>query len=740
MNVYAEIIVEITNIEVDKIFHYKIPDNIENIVIGMRVIIPFGKSNKKIEGYIIGFTKEINFPESKLKYILEVCDEFPIFTKETIELAKWMKDKYYCTLTQCLQCIIPAGINLKGTNKIKYAELTTNIDIVNKIKFKAQYEVLKLLSENGKMSIKSIQDILKISESPINTLKKNNLILITEEEVIKDPYNLKQYKCTEAFTPTTEQEKIIDYIKICIDNKQSETFLIHGVTGSGKTEIYLQLIQYVLGKGKQAIVLVPEISLTPQTVSRFASRFGEKIAVTHSKMSAGERIAEWNRARTGNASIMIGPRSAIFAPFENLGIIIIDEEHESTYKSEVTPKYHAREIAQKRCELTTSKLILGSATPSLESYYQATQGNIHLLKIKNRAKNNMMPQINIIDMRQEIIMGNKSIFSEELSNEIKYNITKKEQTMLFLNRRGHSTFVSCRKCGYVAKCIDCNLPYTYHQDKNFLLCHHCGKSEKNPLICPQCGSKYIKYFGVGTQKVEEETKKMFPQARVERMDMDTTSKKHSHEQILNRFANGEIDILIGTQMIAKGHDFPNITLVGVIAADLSLNIDDFRGSEITFQLLTQVSGRAGRAELSGTVFIQTYNPESYAIALAKTQDYEKFYNEEISLRKMMNYPPYSNIFIILIFGENEKSVITSIHKFMEILNYYNKKNNFELLGPVPASISKIKKQYRWKIMIKCNEEERLKNYAIYCLNKFKVAGLYSSDISISMNMNPMSFI
>lgn len=738
MNLYAEIIVEITNVEVDRIFHYKIPDDIENIVVGMRVLIPFGKSNKKIEGYIIGFVREINFPESKLKYISEVCDKYPVFTEETIELAKWMKDKYYCTLAQCLQCIIPAGINLKGNNKIKYAELNIDIDIIDKIKFKAQYEVLKLLAEKGKMSVKAIQDILKISESPLNTLKKNNCILITEQEPIRDPYNLKQYTHTEPLIPTVEQEKIINHIKASIDNKQSETFLIHGVTGSGKTEIYLQLIQYILSQGKQAIVLVPEISLTPQTVSRFASRFGEKIAVTHSKMSLGERIGEWNRARTGDASVMIGPRSAIFAPFENLGIIIIDEEHESTYKSENTPKYHAREVAQKRCELTGSKLILGSATPSLESYHQAIQGNTHLLKMKDRAKNNMMPQINIIDMRQEMVTGNRSIFGRELAQQIENNINKKEQTILFLNRRGHSTFVSCRKCGYVVKCPDCNLPYTYHQDKNFLVCHHCGKTEKNPLICPQCASKYIKYFGVGTQKVEEETKKMFPQAKIARMDMDTTSKKHSHEQILDSFANGEIDILIGTQMIAKGHDFPNVTLVGIIAADLSLNIDDFRGGEITFQLLTQVSGRAGRAELSGTVFIQTYNPESYAIALAKTQDYEKFYDEEITLRKIMNYPPYSNIFIVLILGENEKSVITSINKFMEVLNYYNKKNKFELLGPAPASISKIKKQYRWKIIIKCDEEERLRNYAMYCLNKFKSAGLYSSDVLISMNMNPMS--
>ncbi len=488
--------------------------------------------------------------------------------------------------------------------------------------------------------------------------------------------------------------------------------------------------------GKQAIVLVPEISLTPQMLERFLARFGEQVAITHSRMSLGERMEQWNRARTGQANIMLGPRSAIFAPFEKLGMIIIDEEHENTYKSETSPKYHVRDIAKKRCEFNKAKLILGSATPAIETYYDTVNGNIRIFTMKNRAKNNILPQINVVDMREELAGGNKNMFSKVLYDEIEENLKRKEQTILFLNRRGHSTFVSCRNCGYVVKCSSCNIPYTFHKDRNKLLCHYCGKEEEVPKICPSCGSKYIKYFGIGTQKVEEEIKQLFPYAKVARMDMDTTTGKNSHENILSQFSRGETDILIGTQMIAKGHDFPKVTLVGVIAADTSLNMDDFRGSEITFQLLTQVSGRAGRAELAGRVYIQTYSPENYAIELSKTQDYEKFYEEEISLRKMLKYPPYSNIFTFLFIGSNEKEVISSAYKLMDILKYYNRKGNFEPLGPMPANISKIKNQYRWKIMVKAENEELLKKYIDYCMEKYKKTQP-KSDVVISLNINPM---
>jgi primosomal protein N' (replication factor Y) len=743
MSKYAEVIIETAHTDIDKVFHYKIPNNLTDLCIGMRVKVPFGRGDKKIEAYVIGFSDNTDIDDSRIKYIFEICDKYPIFTMETIELAKWMKDKYYCTLTECLQCIMPSGVDLKES-KLTFAEINTEIKDIHKVyeqyiekpSLKAQATIIEILLEQGKMTTVDIKNTLKISDSPLSTLQKKGIIVISQQDNNKNPYNISHYEKTEKLHPTIEQKGVIDYIARYLNEQKYETFLIHGVTGSGKTEVYLQLIQDAIDLGKQAIVLVPEISLTPQTVARFVGRFGDRVALTHSRMSMGERIAQWNKARNGQADVMIGPRSAIFAPFENLGMIIIDEEHENTYKSETTPKYHAREIAQKRCELTDAKLVLGSATPSVETYYKARSGAIHLLSMKNRAKSSQLPTINIVDMREELASGNRSIFAQKLAAQIKSNIEKREQTILFLNRRGHSTFVSCRKCGYVAKCPDCNLPYTYHQDTKLLICHHCGKTQNSPEVCPQCGSKYIKYFGVGTQKVEEEARKMFPNARIARMDADTTSKKHSHEQILDSFHNGDIDILIGTQMIAKGHDFPRVTLVGVIAADLSLNSDDFRGPEITFQLLTQVSGRAGRDKLAGQVFIQSYNPESYAIALSKTQDYEKFYDEEIALRGMMKYPPFSNIFVFLLTGENEKEVITSAYKLMDVLKHYNRKEKFELLGPAPASISKIKKQYRWKIIIKCEEEALLKTYVVYCLNKFNEIRI-NSNIAIHLNMNPM---
>lgn len=738
---YAQIIIEIVNSQVDKVFNYKIPPHLQNLELGMRVKIPFGKGNKIIEGYVIGFCSNVDISDNKLKYIDSICNSYPIFTPETVELAKWMKTKYYCTLTECLKCIMPSGVNLKPT-KIKYASLNKDmpLSIYEKYKsskiFNRRLEIIDLLKSNGTMSLTKIKELLKTSDSPIKALEKDNMIVITEEEIIKSHFELPNISQTENLMPTDEQKQAIDCIVKSLNNDKMESFLIHGVTGSGKTEIYLQLIEHVIKMDKQAIVLVPEISLTPQTLARFVSRFGKKVSITHSKMSASERFEEWNRARVGDSSIMIGPRSAIFTPFKNLGIIIIDEEHENTYKSEFTPKYSASEVAIKRCLITNSKLVLGSATPSIETYYNAVAGNIKLFTLKERTKNSKLPQIKIVDMRNELAKGNKSIFSLDLKEQILNNLQKREQTILFLNRRGHSTFVSCRKCGYVAKCNDCNIPYTYHQDTQKLTCHYCGKTEKSPSICPSCGSKYIKYFGLGTQKVEEETKKQFPSATVMRMDMDTVSRKNSHEKILKSFATGEIDILIGTQMIAKGHDFPNVTLVGVIAADLSLNLNDFRGNEITFQLLTQVSGRAGRAELEGKVFIQTYNPENYAIALAKTQDYEKFYNEEIVLRQMMDYPPFSNIFIFLITGENEKNVINAANKLMDILKFYNRNRNFRLMGIAPANLSKLNKQYRWRIIIKYEDEEKLKSYALYCYNKFKQINPYA-DIKVHLNMNPL---
>ena len=489
---------------------------------------------------------------------------------------------------------------------------------------------------------------------------------------------------------------------------------IKGITGSGKTEIYMQMIEKVLKKGQQAIVLVPEISLTPQIVERFLSRFGNQVSVTHSRLNYGERYDQWKKARDNDISIIIGPRSALFMPFENLGMIIIDEEHESSYRSDITPKYDAKEVAEQISRITGCMLLLGSATPDLVTYHKAVTGKYTLLELKERTKGSHLPHVTITDMRKELEEGNRSVFGAELLEAIRENLKNKRQTMLFLNRRGYATFVSCRKCGHVMKCDACDITYTYHAAEEELVCHYCGKRVANPTICPECGSKYIKYFGAGTQKIEQETKRLFPQATILRMDSDTTMTKNSHQKILEQFRQGNADILIGTQMIAKGHDFANVTLVGVLAADLSLHMSSYRASEISFQLITQAAGRAGRDELPGQVFIQTYDPEHYSIVLAAKQDYEAFYKQEIQMRKMMAYPPFSHIFTVLLSAKQEKEVIESARYLADIMVYYNRKGKLQILGPTPAVLSKFRQEYRWRILIKCQDEEVLKQFVIFC--------------------------
>ncbi len=804
---YAEIIVSISHKDVDKIFEYKVPDGLrEKLLLGSRVIIPFGKSNKKYDGFVVGFKDTSEFDDNKIKYILDVTGEKPVFSYELLQLAKWMKNKYYTTLIDCIKCIIPTGLHYKSDCIIKLIQLEPNFrmgkkqkavfdyikkndfyvlqsqletefdninSIINSFKDKGivqfqdiseikdlslktkfayinyenenieqlitqikskdspQKKIIDLLIENESLAVSDIKKYLHISNSPLSTLAKNNIIIIEDVEVYRNTIDINKIKKDIVPTPTSDQQKALDFIQ---NKNNTKPVLIHGITGSGKTEIYLRLIENVLKKGKQAIILVPEISLTPQTVNTFIKRFGELVSVTHSRLTIGERYDQWKKARDGKISIMIGPRSAVFAPFNNLGIIIIDEEHEKTYKSETTPKYSAKEVAIERGRLTNSLIILGSATPSIESYYEAEMGKIDLITIEERV-NKRLPDIFISDMRNELAEGNTTIFSHALSVAIEEALEKNEQIILFLNRRGFSTFVSCRRCGYVMTCDNCNVNYTYHIYSDKLICHYCGKTIKNTANCPQCGSKFIKYFGVGTQKIEDEVKKKYPNVNVLRMDMDTTSGKHSHESILNKFRNGEAQILIGTQMIAKGLDFPNVSLVGIIAADLSLNNGDFRAGETTYQLITQVSGRAGRAEVHGKVYIQTYNPEHYSIIYAKDNNYKEFYNHEISLRKQMIYPPFSHIFSILFTSSDEKKIITALFKLLEIMKYYNRKGLFEMLGPTPAIVSKIKKRYRWKLLVKSVDEDKIKSFVFYCMDKLKQ---YEdiSDISINLTLNP----
>lgn len=734
---YAEIIISISHKSIDHTFTYAIPSEIDDkIAIGMRVIVPFGKGNKNYEGYVIGILTDTKVSPDKIKSIINQVGSYPVFSKNMIELAKWMKDKYYTTLTSCLQCIMPKITNDKI---ILYAKINYELENINEILKKTisknnhQSRILELLLKHESIEVNEIRIILGITISPIKTLEKNNIIEIFSLEKKRDIYNINNFEKTFSLVPTKEQKDAISFIDEKIHSKQKKPILIHGVTGSGKTEIYMQVIEKIIQDGKQAIVLVPEISLTPQTVKRFIERFGNLVTVTHSRLSSGERFDQWKKAKNKDISIIVGPRSAIFTPFDNLGIIIIDEEHENTYKSETTPKFDAREVALKISEITGCIVVMGSATPSIESYYKCKIKQYDLIDIKHRV-NKQLPYVNIIDMRKELIEGNRSIFSRELLNSIKDNIENNHQTILFLNRRGYSTFVSCRKCGYVMSCDNCNVNYTYHMDIDKLICHYCGKTINNPSKCPSCDSKYIKHFGVGTQKVEEYIKRLFPYVNVLRMDMDTTSKKNSHELILKKFSEGQANILIGTQMIAKGLDFPNVTLVGVIAADLSINAGDYRCGEITFQLLTQVSGRAGRASSHGKVFIQTYNPEHYSIVFSKDNNYEEFYENEISFRRQLMYPPFSNIFLVLFTGEDCKKVENSIYSLLNILRFYNKENLFNILGPSQAFISKIKKQYRWKIIVKGIEEKKLKDYVISCIEKLnEKENLIGITINITLN-------
>jgi len=739
---YAEVILPIANKNVDRPFTYKVPDEMQGkIEVGMRVIVPFGMNNKKYEGYLINFLDEVDFDESKIKSIIDSPDEQALLSKEMLDLVKWMHKKYYTSMSECLKCVIPIGVMKSHVQTAKYISIVeSDEDLINTILLQnnKQSEVLRFLLDYGKTKLNDVAKSLKITTAPIKTLEKKNAILIEEIEINRNPVNIKKDNSRVPKVLNTEQENAVKEATDMFERKFKKPVLIHGVTGSGKTEVYMEIISRVLKEGKQAIVLVPEISLTPQTLERFVERFGDVVNLTHSKLSNGERYDQWRNARQGSISIMIGSRSAVFAPFKNLGVIIIDEEHESSYKSDTSPKYDTREVAIKRGLLNNALVIMGSATPSIESFYKVEQRLYSLATLKHRVNQNP-PIVSVIDMRLELLKGNRSIFSDALKISMHENLKRNEQTILFLNRRGYSTFVSCRKCGHVMMCDQCNVNYTYHAEINKLVCHYCAKEIKSPTECPACESVFIRFFGVGTQKIEHEVKKLFPTARVARMDMDTTSKKNSHGSILSKFRSGEIDILIGTQMIAKGLDFPNVTLVGVVAADIALNAGDYRSGETTFQLLTQVSGRAGRAVKQGVVYIQTYDPEHYSIKFAKDANYKDFYDYELALRRQMNYPPFSYIFVILFTCEDEKKLISSLHDLAHVMKVYNKNEKFKILGPSPAIISKIKNKYRWKIIVKHDEEENLKSFVFYCIEKLeKVRNL--KNISMNLAINPTMIV
>lgn len=578
---------------------------------------------------------------------------------------------------------------------------------------------------------------LNINRNHLNPLLEKKLITLEKVEVYRNPYEENAFTKTKNLVLTYEQEKAIQPIHQAVENTIHQTFLLHGVTGSGKTEIYLQAIERVIQKGKEAIVLVPEISLTPQMVRRFKGRFGSNVAVLHSALSVGEKYDEWRKVQRNEVKVVVGARSAIFAPFENLGIIIIDEEHETTYKQEETPRYHARDVAIKRGEYNNCPVILGSATPTLESYARGKKGVYQLLTLTKRTNEQTMPKVEIVDMRDELHAGNRTMFSRVLTDNIKERLHKEEQIVLLLNRRGYSTFALCRDCGHVEECPNCDISLTYHKSDHVLKCHYCSYETKMPTHCPSCNSNLIRFFGTGTERVEEALTKIIPEARVIRMDVDTTRRKGSHERLLKKFANHESDILLGTQMIAKGLDFENVTLVGVLAADSMLHLPDFRSSEKTYQLITQVSGRAGRHKLPGEVIVQTYTPDHYSIELASQYDFEKFYEKEMQIRRTFAYPPYVFLVLFTISHGNEIKVYESAQKIRNMLETKLNQQSV-ILGPTPSPIVRIKNRYRYHVMVKYRKEPQLQQYIFEILEQFQDER--KKDLQIIVDINPYQFM
>lgn len=738
---FASIIMNSNAKELNKVFDYIVPDKFEDeISIGSRVFVPFGKGNNLVEGYVLELKMESEFANKEIAKI-----EDSILSNFNIELAKLMAEKYFCNVSDCIKLMLPPGGASKDLSKrvkekkVNCVFLTNSKDDIlsdisgKVIRSEKHIKVLKFLLDNEGIEACELEKIMNVSQSVLKTLEKNGYIRFEERKYERNPLIHKNVQRDKKLELNEQQKSAYNQIEFMIENEEFAEFLLHGVTGSGKTEIYLQLIEKVLELGKRAMVLVPEISLTPQIVDRFLARFGNCIAVLHSKLSNGERFDEWSKIREGKAKIVIGARSAIFAPISDLGILIIDEAHDASYKSDMSPRYHAKEIARYMAKVNNFPLILGSATPDVVDYYKAKNFDKELIELSERANNATLPEISVVDMRNELAIGNRSMFSLKLQEEISKNLERNEQIILFINRRGYSTFVMCRDCGHTMKCKNCNIALTYHSLENKLKCHYCGYEERIPRSCPECGSNKIKYFGTGTQKVESEIQKLFPNVTTIRMDIDTVTKKNSHEMILNKFKNENINILVGTQMIAKGHHFPNVTLVGIIAADSSLNIGDYRAEERTFQTITQVSGRAGRGEKLGRVIVQTYNPDNYAIVCSQKQDYKKFYDGEIQLRKSLNYPPFCDIILLRIHSQNEEKVKKISEKiYIEL----KKQNNDNLLiyKPVPSPIDKIQNTYRWRIVIK----GKLNKKAVNTINNV-IKLFYNSkmkEVSLIVDTNP----
>lgn len=712
----VEVLVEIKAWKIDKTFSYHVPSALEKeIAIGKRVLVPFQK--RELEGFIINILDEVTY---ETKDIIKVIDENPVLNEELLELGKYISKKTLCNLISAYETMLPVALKAKnGTTINKRYQTYLEVNSIDIKLTPKQLEIVELIKKHGRVLKSSIKS------SIVSTLIKKNVLKEAYEEVYR--LNNEEKVVDQKINLTREQELVFNKIKESVN--QFQPFLLFGVTGSGKTLVYIKIIEYVLHFNKEVIVLVPEISLTPQIVSRFKKKFGNLIAILHSGLSAGEKYDEWRKIERGEVKIVIGARSAIFAPFKNLGLIVIDEEHSDSYKQENNPKYSTIDIALWRAKYHNCCVVLGSATPSIESYVRAKNNIYTLLEMKNRYNNNF-PDIHLINMRDSIKNGYK-IISKELFDAINLRLERHEQTIILLNRRGYATNVTCHDCGYVVKCKYCDIPLTYHKSSNTLRCHYCGYALSLVKTCPVCKSKNIDYFGLGTQRLEEELNHMF-KARIVRMDVDTTSKKGAHEKFIKDFLEQKYDILLGTQMIAKGLDFPNVTLVGVINGDATLNMPDFRSGERTFQLLNQIAGRSGRATKKGEVFIQAFNTDHYSIVLATKNDYETFAREELLIRKTLKYPPFYNLLIIKVLGKNEENVISECNKCVAYLKN-NIKESVYVLGPAPAYIPKINNIYYYQITLKYKNTKDIINEMHY-LNK-----IYSNNklVKIEIDFNPI---
>lgn len=743
MTEYARIIVDISQEKLDKIFEYRIPKHLQSqIGIGMQVYIPFG--SRKIKGYVVELTDEAEYELEKLKDILGIVkDSIPI-ESHLIALAGWMRRNYGGTMNHALKTVIPVKEKKKAIEHKRVRLAVHPIEAKNQLaeyqrrKSTARARLLAVLIEEKELEWDVITGKLNVSGSVIGAMEEAGILKVIRETQYRNPVAHLEKKAYRL-TLNEDQRQVVEAILKEYEEGIRNTYLIKGVTGSGKTEVYMELIAHVIAKGRQAIVLIPEIALTYQTVMRFYNRFGDRVSILNSKMSAGERYDQFVRAKNGEIDIMIGPRSALFTPFLNLGLIIIDEEHESSYKSETVPRYHARETAIARARMLGASVVLGSATPSVESFYKAKNGEYRLLELKRRVQQKPLPSCEVTDLREELKRGNRSILSEKLTELMEDRLRRGQQTMLFLNRRGMAGFVSCRACGHVTKCPHCDVSLSQHGNGR-MVCHYCGYEEAVPTVCPVCGSKYISGFKAGTEKIEMVVKARFPQARVLRMDMDTTRSKEGYEQILSAFANQEADILIGTQMIVKGHDFPNVTLVGVLAADLSLHVSDYRAAERTFQLLTQAAGRAGRGDLPGNVVIQTYNPEHYSIITAREQDYERFYEQEMEYRQMLLYPPVWNMLVILCASKQEEQAASGAGWLAACIEDYKETHREEkiyLVGPTDAAVARVNDIYKKVIYIKTREYQtlvRIKDMA----EKYTGENRDYKDVIVQFDFNPVN--